>query len=65
MAPTVVPSVANATCSACDLALPGHLVFKCDGHCDAVLCISCLKSHAKEVSMTYRNIPAMMRGKKK
>lgn len=52
------------TCDKCNLELPDRLVFKCDKHCAKQLCITHLKEHAAEVSMTYRTIPKMMKGAK-
>jgi hypothetical protein len=51
-------------CSQCNLELPDRMVFKCDGHCPAILCISCIKTHAVDVTMTYRAIPKLVGGKK-
>lgn len=52
------------TCEKCKLELPDRLVFKCDKHCAKQLCITHLKEHAAEVTMTFRTVPSMMKGAK-
>lgn len=47
----------------CGLELPDRFVFKCDKHCDKKLCIRCIQGHAKEVTMTFRTVPQLMKGK--
>ena len=51
------------SCEHCNLELPLRLVFKCDAHCDKILCIVCIKKHAAEVSFTHRTIPDLVRSK--
>jgi hypothetical protein len=47
-------------CDKCNLDLPANLIFKCDGHCDLVLCKVHILEHSKQVTMTHRTVPKLL-----
>ncbi len=49
----------------CGLELPDRLVFACDKHCDKKLCVRCIRTHAAEITMTYRTVPKMLKDMKR
>lgn len=48
-------------CEKDGIVLPDHLLFKCEGHCQTVLCLHHLTEHAREVTFTHKTVPELVK----
>lgn len=51
-------------CEKDGIELPSHLLFKCEGHCQAIFCQHHLVEHAREVTFTHKTVPELVKKSK-